>query len=292
MITVIGSLNMDLVTTSPRYPKLGETVLGSDFQTVFGGKGANQAVAANRVGASVQMIGRVGEDAFGKDYLKYLSTEGISIDCVEPVTHSPTGVASITVADQDNVIIVVPGANFDVTPRVIQSYEKQIANSEWLLLQMEIPMDSIEKAIDIAYKHGTKVVLNPAPFHPIPASWWEKLTYVTPNEHEAALLIKNEQFEDRFLEKLIITLGEKGVSFSLDGNKTTIAAPSVTPVDTTGAGDTFNGALVSSLDGGLSLQESCRFAVHAATLSILKFGAQTGMPTLEEVKDFMQKGGV
>ncbi|MEQ6390283.1 ribokinase [Bacillaceae bacterium S4-13-58] len=292
MITVIGSLNMDLVTTSPRYPKLGETVLGSDFQTIFGGKGANQAVAANRVGASVQMIGRVGEDAFGKDYLKYLSDKGISIGSVEPVTHSPTGVASITVADHDNAIIVVPGANFDVTPSVIESYEERIANSEWLLLQMEIPMESIDKAIEMAYQHGTKVVLNPAPFQPIPASWWEKITYVTPNEHEADLLVRDEQFEERFLEKLIITLGEKGVCFYQDGNKKTIAAPSVTPVDTTGAGDTFNGALVSSLDRGLSLQESCLFAVHAATLSILKFGAQTGMPTKEEVEDFLLKGGV
>ncbi|WAA12540.1 ribokinase [Fervidibacillus halotolerans] len=288
MITVIGSLNMDLVTTVDRFPKLGETLLGNTFQTKYGGKGANQAIAASRLGGEVQMIGCVGEDAFGRDYLSHLKREGIIVEYVEPVTDSPTGTASIFIVEGDNSIVIVPGANFQLTPQKLESIEETIASSDMLLLQLEIPMETVDQALQIAAKHHIPTILNPAPFQPIPKKWWEWITYITPNEHEAAAMMADDHFQEQYKEKMIITNGKNGLLYYEEGNEIHIPAPTVKVVDTTGAGDTFNGALAYFLTEGYSKKEACQLAVYAASLSVTKLGAQGGMPTQEQLRSFIE----
>ncbi len=289
MITVLGSINMDLVTVTRKDPSIGETVLGDQFSTIPGGKGANQAVAAAKLGADVQMIGRIGDDLFGQEYLNHFMKLGISTENVEPVTDEKTGIASITVYEGDNKIIVVPGANNFLTPEVVDDHKEDIIKSDWLLLQLEIPLESVEKSLEIAYKNGVKVILNPAPFHKIPKDWIKMATYLTPNQYEAAQLLdlykKDEKLLNNLKEKLVITKGSAGVVI-FEGNKEqSIPALKVEAVDTTGAGDTFNGALAVGLSEGKSLREACQFAARAAAISVTKLGAQLGMPNRTELDD-------
>ena len=287
MITVVGSLNMDLITIVGRFPEPGETIMGMDFKQSFGGKGANQAVAAARLGSSVRMIGRVGDDAFGRRYVRHLAQESIFVDHVEPVTHLPTGTASIIVAEGNSTVLVVPGANDKLSPSDLESCKEQIEGSDILLLQLEIPMETVAKALDIAAKSKVTTVLNPAPFQDIPEDWWERITYLTPNEHEAEMLVNSPGFKEEYYDKLIITRGKEGIFYFRNGEKHHIPAPEVEVVDTTGAGDTFNGAFCSFLDRGYSFYDACHYATHAASLSCTKLGAQGGMPTMEELMQFM-----
>lgn len=293
-ITVIGSINMDLVTSTNRVPILGETVMGESFHTIPGGKGANQAVAAAKLGAETTMIGCVGNDLFGQDLLKHLISQGVNVDNVKPVTHSSTGIASITLSNGDNQIIVIPGANYQVTPAVVESFEDVIATSDILLLQLEIPLESVEKAVELAVKHQVKVILNPAPIQPLPKGLLEKVDYLTPNEYEQQLLFDSIEWtvEERqeMLKKCIITRGSKGITFFQD-EKVEIPSFKVDVVDTTGAGDSFNGGFAYSISQGASLEDACRFASAVAALSVTKLGAQGGMPTLEEVRTFLQTQG-
>ncbi|MGD7045714.1 ribokinase [Jeotgalibacillus proteolyticus] len=284
MITVAGSLNIDLVTEAERFPLPGETILGSGFSTVFGGKGANQAVAASRLGSEVKMVGRVGNDLYGESYVAHLTKEKIDVSDVKPVTHLPTGTASIVVAEQDNQIIVVAGANSEVTPEYVKDAMKKLEKGI-LLVQLEIPGDAVEQAMKTAKEKGWIVILNPAPFKPLPSLWWQLADYVTPNEHEAAALRKDNNFLEAYNEKLIVTRGSKGASFFENGKEVLIPAPKVHPVDTTGAGDTFNGGLAAFLDQGFELREAVEKAVKAASISITSLGAQSAMPTIEQLGD-------
>jgi ribokinase len=288
IITVIGSINMDLVTVAARFPNQGETILGKQFLTTPGGKGANQAVAAARLGANVRMIGAVGEDTFGKELLRSLRNEGISIQDVKPVTHEHTGIASITISEQDNRIIVVPGANHALTPEDLDKCESIIAQSDVCLLQLEIPIPVVERAVSLAHRHGVRVIVNPAPAQPLSPSVLEQVDFLTPNEHERALLFAGID-EGKFVNKLIVTEGAKGVRIWQDGQEQLIPSFRVPVVDTTGAGDTFNGALAVALAEGKPLDEACRFANAAAALSVTKLGAQAGMPTREDVESFLAK---
>jgi ribokinase len=294
-ITVIGSINMDLVTSTNIIPKVGETVLGKSFHSIPGGKGANQAVAAARLGADVTMIGCVGEDAFGQELKQHLKNQGINIDNVEPVTETSTGIASITLSEGDNSIIVVPGANYHVTPELVQKFEPIIAVSDVLLLQLEIPLESVEKAVKIANKHQVTVILNPAPIQPLSKELLLKVNYITPNEHEQETLLISTEWTDQerkqIIEKCIVTRGSKGVSI-LKGEELQIPSFKVNVVDTTGAGDSFNGALAYSLSEGYELEKACRFSNAVAALSVTKFGAQGGMPSKQEVEAFLQLIGV
>ncbi|MBM7606226.1 ribokinase [Metabacillus crassostreae] len=293
-ITVIGSLNMDIVTKTSTIPNVGETVLGDSFFTIPGGKGANQAVAAARLGGHVNMVGRVGSDAFGSQLKDELHKQGVNLDNVKPVTHLSTGVATITLSNGDNSIIVVPGANYEVTPEVVLQVEEEIATSDILLLQLEIPLDSVIEAVRVAKKHHVPVILNPAPFLLLPKEVLQEVDYLTPNEHELNLLISSYEWSDDELDQLrgkcIVTKGERGISF-FEGNEQLIPSYKVDVVDTTGAGDSVNGALAVAISNGLSLKEACRFANAVGALTVTKLGAQSGMPTKSEVESFLSERG-
>ncbi|WP_084783798.1 ribokinase [Paenibacillus sp. FJAT-26967] len=284
-ITVVGSINMDLVTITTQVPKVGETVFGNRFQMNPGGKGANQAVAAARLGAHVQLIGCIGKDVFGKDILRHLQQEGVDVSNVEPVTDS-TATATITVSNGDNSIIVVPAANQYVTAAFVESKRAVIANSDILILQLEIPLDGVEKAVEIAKENGVTVILNPAPIRELPSELIQLIDYVTPNEHEQTLL-KQGRSKEELDGKLIVTKGSQGVSIHEGDKEINIPAYRIDVVDTTGAGDAFNGGLAVALAKGTHLREACKFGNAVAALSTTKLGAQTGMPTAQEVEKFI-----
>ncbi|EHB65365.1 MULTISPECIES: ribokinase [Paenibacillus] len=286
-ITVIGSASMDLVVTSAKRPRAGETVLGDSFKTVPGGKGANQAVAAARLGAEVTMIGRVGDDSFGQVILNNLKANGIVADYVEPVTDMESGTAHIILAEGDNSIVFVKAANDLVTPDYVDRAAEVIQGSDIVLIQQEIPEETVVHVSDLCAKYGVPLILNPAPARPVPQSVIEKAAYITPNEHEALVLFGEEPLGEvlrRYPNKLIVTEGKKGVRYYDGSQEVVVPGYKVEAVDTTGAGDTFNGAFAVALAEGMSLSDSLDFANRAAALSVTKFGAQGGMPTRREVE--------
>ena len=291
-VTVIGSINMDLVTSTSRIPKVGETLIGDSFRTTPGGKGANQAVAAARLGADVTMIGAVGDDSFGETVVSNLTDHSVNTDNIIQVQGCSTGIASITLSDRDNSIIVVPGANNYITPDIIEKNEDQIKNSDILLLQLEIPLESVIRAVELAKKHNTPTILNPAPIQHLPMELLEMVDFLTPNEHEQTLLFASTDGTEKQLEKLkekcIVTKGSKGVMLYKNGESIEIPGIQVEAIDTTGAGDSFNGALAFSLCEGDKIEDACRFANVVGAISVTKFGAQTGMPTTKEVEEFLK----
>lgn len=287
-ICVIGSSSMDLVVTSSRRPGAGETVLGESFKTVPGGKGANQAVAAARLGAEVVMIGRVGDDTFGKDILENFKANGVNTSNVKPVTHSESGTAHIILAEGDNSIVVVEAANRGVTPAYVDEAAEAIRNADIVLIQQEIPEETVIHVSQLCAEYKTPLLLNPAPARAVPQEVIDNASYITPNEHEAEILFKGMKPAEAIRQhpnKLFITEGSKGVRY-FDGNEEVLVPTyKVEAVDTTGAGDTFNAAFAVALAEGKSIQESVRFANRAASLSVTKFGAQGGMPTRDEVEE-------
>lgn len=291
-ITVIGSINMDLVTSTGRIPKVGETLLGHSFHTIPGGKGANQAVAAARLGADVTMIGAVGDDSFGETLVSHLTNQGIHTENIMKAKGTSTGIASITLSGGDNSIIVVSGANNHITPDIIKKNEEIISLSDILLLQLEIPLESVVAAVELAKKHKVLTILNPAPIQKLPKELLEMVDYVTPNEHEQTLLFASIDGTQSQLEKLkekcIVTRGSRGVTVYKNGNHIEIPSIQVDVVDTTGAGDSFNGALAFALCEGAEIEAACRFANVVGAISVTKLGAQSGMPTKQEVEAFLQ----
>ncbi|MFF2886537.1 ribokinase [Paenibacillus sp. NPDC057967] len=285
-ITVVGSINMDLVTITSQVPKVGETLFGNRFQMNPGGKGANQAVAAARLGAHVQLIGCIGNDDFGQHILKHLQNEGVNVSNVEPVTDS-TATATIVVADGDNSIIVVPAANNYVTAAFVESKREAIAASDILIVQLEIPLEGVQKAVEIAKENGVTVILNPAPIQELPSELIHDIDYLTPNEHEQTLL-RQGRSEEELDGKLIVTKGSQGVSIREGGEDIHIPAFKINVVDTTGAGDSFNGGLALALSKGMPLRDACYYGNAVAAMSTTKLGAQTGMPTAAEVEAFMK----
>lgn len=287
-IAVVGSLNMDMVVTAPRIPLKGETIAGQALHFVPGGKGANQAVALGRLGADVSMFGCVGEDDFGRQLIHTLAANGVKADQVRTLQGQTTGVAMITVGDGDNSIVVVPGANGLVDRTYIESIQDELLQSQMVILQLEIPLDTAVYVIDLCHRAGIAVLLNPAPAQELSPDLIEKLTFITPNEHEAAIVFADQgdyrELLRRYPEKLIITQGSAGASFaSQNGEVHQIPASPATVVDTTGAGDTFNAALAYAWSQAMTLETALVFANCAAGLSTEKFGAQGGMPTLAEV---------
>lgn len=285
MITVIGSLNMDLVVQMKAFPKQGETILGNTFQTVPGGKGANQAVAVARLGREVTMIGCVGKDSFGEELRGVLQQEQIQTNAIVSSPSAPTGIANILIYNNDNRIVVVPGANYELSPTHLDASKNLIEKSEMVIIQLEIPKETTAYAIRLCKEAGVPVLLNPAPAANFDVQWMEDITYLTPNETECAEIF-NEPFDqllEKYPNKLIITLGSDGARYFDGTYPIHVPGYMTTAVDTTGAGDTFNGALAYALAEGQSLDEAVYFANIAASLSVEKFSAQAGMPSLEAV---------
>ncbi|WP_188497896.1 ribokinase [Pullulanibacillus pueri] len=287
-ITVIGSINMDLVTEVERPPKQGETVRGLNFYLHPGGKGANQAVAAAKIGADVAMVGCVGDDLFGEQLMDNLKTKGIHIDKVRTLKGKSSGVAQITVHKGNNSIVVVPGANRELSVDHIQEAEALIKESDVVLLQLEIPIETVVRAAALAHQHNVKVILNPAPFQRLPEALVETVDYITPNELEYDNLMKDARTKE-LARKLIVTKGKRGAQY-FDGEKlATVPTYNVEVADTTGAGDAFNGALAYSLAIGEPLESAIHFANAVGALSVKAHGAQNGIPTLEEVNRFLRR---
>ncbi|MGG4129314.1 ribokinase [Paenibacillus illinoisensis] len=287
-ICVIGSSSMDLVVTSSRRPGAGETVLGESFKTVPGGKGANQAVAAARLGGEVTMIGRVGDDAFGQDILNNFEANAVNTQNVKPVTHSESGTAHIILAEGDNSIVFVEAANREVTPAYVDQAAEVIRNADIVLIQQEIPEETVVRVSSLCAEYGTPLLLNPAPARTVPQEVIDNAAYITPNEHEAEILFQGMSPAEalrKYPNKLFITEGSKGVRYFDGAEEILVPTYKVEAVDTTGAGDTFNAAFAVALAEGKPLQESIRFANRAASLSVTKFGAQGGMPTRDEVEE-------
>ncbi|KIL14671.1 ribokinase [Bacillus safensis] len=286
-IVVVGSCSMDLVVTSDKRPNAGETVLGESFKTVPGGKGANQAVASARLGADVYMVGRVGDDAYGQDILSNLQAQGVRTSYMKPVTEMESGTAHIILAEGDNSIVVVKGANNEVTPDYVSDALSTIDDIGMVLIQQEIPEETVEAVCAICSEKEIPVILNPAPARKVSKQVLDQAAYITPNEHEAVLMFDGLPTRDalrQYPNKLLITEGKNGVRY-FDGTKEVLVpGVPVEAVDTTGAGDTFNGALAVALTEGKSLYDALAFANLAASMSVTKFGAQGGMPTREELE--------
>ncbi|MGF9738069.1 ribokinase [Priestia megaterium] len=287
-VTVIGSSSMDLVVTSNIRPGAGETVLGESFKTVPGGKGANQAVAAARLGADVSMIGCVGEDHYGKAILENFKSNGVSVENVKPVTESDSGTAHIILAEGDNSIVVVKGANDYITPDYVEKAKEKIKEADIVLIQQEIPEETVEYVAQLCQELKVPLLLNPAPARPLKAEVIEQVSYITPNEHEAELLFEGKEKEEvlkQYPNKLFITEGKQGVRYFNGEKEVLVPSYQVETIDTTGAGDTFNAALAVALAEGMGFEKGIQFANRAASLSVTKFGAQGGMPTRKEVEE-------
>jgi ribokinase len=291
-VVVVGSINVDMVFTSLVRPKAGETVLGQNFYTIPGGKGANQAVATSKLGSNSYMIGCVGDDINGQFSLENLKNMEVDIKGVEKIKNTPTGVANIIVAEGDNSIIVVAGSNYKITREIIDKNVDVILDADIVLIQLEIPMDIVEYTAELCNKNNIKLMLNPAPAVELSEKLIRYSTFITPNEHELKIIFGNKNSENtdeilkQYPNKLIVTMGSKGVRY-FDGEQIrSVPAYEVDILDTTGAGDTFNGALAASLVMGEELENSIKFANKAAALSITKLGAQSGMPTLEQLEQW------
>lgn len=291
MIGVIGSISTDFVVTTKRVPKQGETVYGQAFETTFGGKGANQAVAAARLGGQVKMFGCVGGDQFGKDTKANLMENGVDVSAVKTINNTTTGSAHITVFEGDNAIVYVPGANQEVTVDYLKSVEDDLLACTYFVIQNEIPMPSIQYLINLADANDIKVTYDPAPFIEIAPDYLEKVDYLLPNETEAKEMfgdIDTNELLSQYPAQLLITMGGDGVSYHDGDAPVHVPAIKGDVVDTTGAGDTFSGAFTVALSKGNNLSDAIQFAAIAGSLSVQKFGAQGGMPTIEELKGHEQ----
>lgn len=288
-LAVVGSINVDMTVTAERIPLKGETLYGDSISYIPGGKGANQAVAMAKLGAEVEMFGCVGDDSNGQKMIDNLNQAGVKTDHIKILEGVPTGIAMITVGENDNTIVVVAGANGKVDKPYVDEIKDELATYDMVVLQHEIPLETVHYIIEFCAQKGIKVVLNPAPAAIVPMDIIEKVTYITPNEHEAVLIFGNELTVEEILkkypEKLVITQGSKGVSTCLkSGEILKVPARTTKVVDTTGAGDTLNGAFSVQIASGADMKTALIYANTAASLSTEKFGAQTGMPTAEEVE--------
>lgn len=301
-IIVIGSSNIDMTAYVRTLPRPGETIGGGRFKQANGGKGANQAVASARLGGDVLFVTCVGDDMQGRMLEKVFASEGIDTSAMKFSGSTPTGTALIFVADDgENCIAVAPGANGELSIADIDALEASIRGAEFILIQLEIPQPAVFRAIELAHALGKKVVLNPAPFSaPIPDCILSKLWLVTPNETEAegltGIRIENETDAGRAADMLlakgvdnvVVTLGSAGSLVCAPEGKVMVPARKVAAVDTVGAGDTYNGALVTALSEGKSLVDAARFATVASSIAVTREGAQTGDPYRSEVDELMK----
>ena len=300
ILTVLGSINADHVISVPHFAKPGETLTGYGYNIAYGGKGANQAVAAARLGANVNFIGCIGDDDIGRAMKTAFAQNGINTRSIVEVKHETTGIAMIQVAESgENSIVISAGANAHLNENQVAHVAEDIYKADYLLMQLETPLNAVKKAAELAKARQTKVILNPAPAQPLPDELLSLLDMITPNETEAEILtgIKvvdldsakqaAQIFHQKGIETVLITLGAKGVYFSQQGQGDIIAGFPVQAVDTTAAGDTFNGGLVTALLEGKTYTEAIRFAHAAAAISVTRKGAQPSIPTRKEVLEFL-----
>ncbi|MBD1556351.1 ribokinase [Vibrio sp. S9_S30] len=303
-IVVLGSINADHVLQVAAFPRPGETLKGRNYRVIAGGKGANQAVTAVRLGADTHFIACVGDDPFGLGIRKQYQSDGINVSGIKVEPDCATGIAMIQVAESgENTICLSAEANDRLTAKVVSDFSAIIEQGDYLLVQLETPISGIEKAIDIAYCANKKVVLNPAPARALSNNLLSKLNLITPNETEAQILtgidvtdpVSASQAAQVLHQKgvftVLITLGAKGVWVSQEGIGYLIPGFTVDVVDTTAAGDTFNGALLVGLSNGKSLEDAVIFAQAAAAISVTRLGAQTSIPFIDEVEAFLKNQG-
>ncbi len=315
MITVIGSINMDLVVTTERAPEAGETVLGNSFRQILGGKGANQAVAAARCGAHTTMVGRVGTDSFGDDILRGLQRDLTDVSMIQRIDNTPSGIASILVDGKgQNRITVVSGANYSFTTSDINALRPLIASSQVLLVQLEIPLNIVYQSLEIAHEEGVFTILNPAPAVNLPMEIYRTIDLLTPNESELSLLTgmptstrpqwidAAHELHRRGVRALLVTLGSEGSLYmNNSGDMKHVPAYRVRAVDTTAAGDCFNGALACEIDRLIAesgeqtrhfsptadqMAMAIDFATRASAISVTRVGAQPSLPYRHEIEAF------
>ena len=299
-LVILGSINADHIIQVPRFAKAGETLLGSGYKIAYGGKGANQAVAAARLGANIDFIGCIGDDDIGQTMKEAFQQDGVNVSGITQIAQSMTGIAMIQVADDgENSIVLAAGANAKLDKNVVMQSATVIEQADTLLMQLEIPMESVLTAAKLAKQSQTKVVLNPAPAQILPDELLQQLDMITPNETEAELLTgvkvndaesaarSAKVFHSKGIHTVLITLGSKGVYFSENGQGQIIPGFRVRATDTTAAGDTFNGALLAALLENQTMSQAIRFAQAAAAISVTRAGAQPSIPYREEVEKFL-----
>ena len=297
-IVVVGSITMDLVTRAPRIPAVGETLIGTGFETTPGGKGANQAVAAARLGYPVAMVGKVGDDAYSAALIENLKRSGVATDAVTQ-TSGVSGLAPMFVADDgSNSIVVVPGANGKLDPKTIGDHAELIRSAGMVLCQLEIPMDTLAYLLDSCAKANVPVMLDPAPAADLPKHVWEQVAWFTPNETEAAFYVGQQASTEESAERLLsaglrgvaLKRGESGAYVAVAGGRAEWVKPfQVQAVDTVAAGDCFNGAFAVALLEGNDPWQAARFANAAAALCVTRKGAQAAMPSRNEVEKLLQE---
>ncbi|EKY3232411.1 ribokinase [Cronobacter malonaticus] len=303
-LVVLGSINADHILNLEAFPAPGETVTGSQYQVAFGGKGANQAVAAGRSGADIAFIACVGEDDIGERIRQQLSRDNIDVSPVSAVAGESTGVALIFVnGEGENVIGIHAGANAALTPERVNEQREKIANARALLMQLESPVESVIAAARIAHENQTTVILNPAPARALSDELLALVDIITPNETEAEKLTGVKVSDDesaaqaaavlhqKGIETVIITLGSRGVWLSVNGEGQRVPGFRVKAVDTIAAGDTFNGALLTALLEGTPMLNAIRFAHAAAAIAVTRPGAQPSVPWRDEIDAFLQAQG-
>ncbi|UJH67819.1 ribokinase [Allomuricauda sp. SCSIO 65647] len=296
-ITVIGSTNTDMVVKAGHIPRPGETVLGGKFFISLGGKGANQAVAASRMGGTVNFITKVGDDDMGKRAVQHFEEEGINTDYVFSEANTVSGVAMITLNEKgENSIVVAPGANESLAKKHIDKALEEVIGADIILIQLEIPLKTVEYAIALAKRHQRKVILNPAPAQKLSKKVLEGLYMITPNETETEILtgIKivdegsaraaSNLLRECGVEVVIITMGDHGAFISSEEHTGLVSGKKVEALDTTAAGDTFNGALAVAIAAGKKVKEAVHFANCAAAISVTRLGAQASIPRLGEIE--------
>ena len=295
-VFVLGSINQDFVLKVERRPEPGETVTNAELSTHNGGKGANQAAAAALLGASVAFLGRVGDDEFGEPLVQALEEKGIDASLVKPASGTPTGAAFITVTpDGENAITVAPGANRSLTPGDVEAAADEIGEARVFVAQMEVPVQTVLRAVEISAEKGTRALVNLAPTFEVPRELLEKLDPLVVNEHEAAFLLGREiegvkgalsaapELLSSGPRSAVITIGEDGAVLADGDSVEHLPAPEVEVVDTTGAGDAFVGALATRIARGASLRQAVAYAVRAGAAAVTKEGAQSALPTPEVV---------
>jgi len=301
VVLVLGSVNMDIVTVS-RFPEPGETITSDDFFTAPGGKGANQAVAAARLGADTRMIGRVGGDIFGADLLDSLSSSGVDVSHVLRDEEHSSGLAIINVDPSgQNWIIIVPGANGANGQREVETVRESLVGASALLMQFEIPMEVSLEAARLARARGVRVVLDPAPARPIPTEFYAYVDYLTPNETEAAAIVgfpvedatsaqrAARELLGRGIGCIVIKMGSRGAFYATQDASEFLPAFQVEAVDTVAAGDAFNAGLAVALADSKELRDAVRWGMAAGAIAVTRPGAQQAMPTRHEVEEFLRR---